>query len=772
MKTWMRARTRWLLGLALIAALVAGGLGWASSAALQLEQDHYAGQAQADHAERLRVLQRERDQRQQSRQREHDQLVQSRLREQAQQEAQAQEAYTIRLRLAMWKLDSRIARVLAREDARPYQHYNPVYTPSVALTPGGLRCDDGAVLEPSPLLSMDLPDWMLLHFQTAAETGWGSPQVLPVDYQKLLTRNRVVISNVTRQRIQLLAEMSTTDTTAILVQGIEQQELQFSVANNEALSNVGNALNPGQLANAQVGNGQGGALARGPEQQPPQPQPQQGQQGKTQPTQQKDLSQFQATYGQDYPNRLQQRNSIYNERFKGNFYLDEDANVWAANTNMKTWAVTGGKRFGTANPVLVSVSPMVPLWLTTAADQERLVVARLVRISSRAEELLALVAACPPGARPTAMAGLGLHEALRLKAGQPRLVCQGIVLDWPHLEQLLTAEVRDLFPKAKVLPMRADPPTHPERTMTALPVELDPGETPAAPEAEPLPEGPAPEAEPADPVADDPPQLGWTPLRVGLGLAWAAALVALTAVGLGGWSLLELSERRIRFVSAVTHELRTPLTTLRLYLDMLTGGLVRSEEQRDQYLQTLHGEAERLNRLVGNVLDFSRLENQRPRLELAPVRLGDLLGQLTTTWHTRCADTEKVLEVENALGDDRTLVTDVHLVRQIVGNLIDNACKYSRGAADPHLWLRVRPGGAGRVRVEVEDRGPGVKAAERNAIFRPFCRGHDSDVVAGGVGLGLALAQRWAGLLGGTLALEAPAGGVGACFVLELPVST
>src|SRR5438552_1683092 len=134
-------------------------------------------------------------------------------------------------------------------------------------------------------------------------------------------------------------------------------------------------------------------------------------------------------------------------------------------------------------------------------------------------------------------------------------------------------------------------PCHSERTMSVLPLQLDPG--------------------PAAFAAVD---AGWTPLRMGLILAWVAAVIALTAVALVGWSLIDLSERRIRFVSAVTHELRTPLTTLRLYLDMLTGGLVQSEEQRDQYLHTLHAEAERLNRLVGNVLDFSRLENQRPRL--------------------------------------------------------------------------------------------------------------------------------------------------------------
>src|SRR5207247_9366091 len=92
-----------------------------------------------------------------------------------------------------------------------------------------------------------------------------------------------------------------------------------------------------------------------------------------------------------------------------------------------------------------------------------------------------------------------------------------------------------------------------------------------------------------------------------------------------GFSLIDLSERRIRFVSAVTHELRTPLTTLRLYLDMLTGGLVTEQKQREEYLHTLHQETERLNRLVGNVLGFSRLENQRPRLEEQPAAPGELL---------------------------------------------------------------------------------------------------------------------------------------------------
>src|SRR5262249_49192528 len=194
----------------------------------------------------------------------------------------------------------------------------------------------------------------------------------------------------------------------------------------------------------------------------------------------------------------------------------------------------------------------------------------------------------------------------------------------------------------------------------------------------------------------------------------------LTAVGLGGWTLLNLSERRIRFVSAVTHELRTPLTTLRLYLDMLASGLVREEQQKAEYIQTLNAEADRLNRLVGNVLDFSRLENQRPRLEKTSIVVADLLAQVQATWQGRCQNADKELVIANETGDGATLFTDVNLVSQVLGNLIDNACKYSRGAKDPRVWLRARTGGPNQLWLEVEDCGAGVAPRERRSTCRPL----------------------------------------------------
>ena len=109
-------------------------------------------------------------------------------------------------------------------------------------------------------------------------------------------------------------------------------------------------------------------------------------------------------------------------------------------------------------------------------------------------------------------------------------------------------------------------------------------------------------------------------------------------------------------------------------------------------------------------------------------------------------------------------------MQQVLGNLIDNACKYSRGAEDPRIWLRASREAHDRLSFEVEDRGPGVPAGERRSIFRPFRRGRLADVTAGGVGLGLALAGAGRSLLGGKLSLFACPEKIGACFRFELPL--
>ena len=97
------------------------------------------------------------------------------------------------------------------------------------------------------------------------------------------------------------------------------------------------------------------------------------------------------------------------------------------------------------------------------------------------------------------------------------------------------------------------------------------------------------------------------------------------------------------------------------------------------------------------------------------------------------------------------VTTDAAMVQQIVGNLIDNARKYTRDAADKRIWVWAKPGPATRRRAR--GRGPrrrACRSSERKSIFKPFRRGEQADSKAGGAGLGLALAKSWAEVLGGT----------------------
>ncbi|MBN9119512.1 MAG: hypothetical protein J0I06_10200, partial [Planctomycetes bacterium] len=292
--------------------------------------------------------------------------------------------------------------------------------------------------------------------------------------------------------------------------------------------------------------------------------------------------------------------------------------------------------FNFAGPPAVSIhlGSMRPQWITASDGTETLVLVRAAKLDDKT-------------------------------------VYQGVILDWAKLEQVLKEEVRDLFPDAKLLPVKDASNVSPDRAMTALPVQLDPGHAPA------------------------PPPPGWTPLRIGLVLAWAAALVAFAAVGFSGWSLIDLAERRIRFVSAVTHELRTPLTSLRLYLDLLMSGMIHDEAKRQEYLNTLATESDRLHRLIDNVLDFARLEKRAKNGDMKPLRVGELVDQLRATWTDRVAADGKELVVISTLSADLEVSTDAAMVHQIVGNLIDNARKYTRDAEDRRIWLLAKPDGAG-----------------------------------------------------------------------------
>jgi signal transduction histidine kinase len=316
----------------------------------------------------------------------------------------------------------------------------------------------------------------------------------------------------------------------------------------------------------------------------------------------------------------------------------------------------------------------------------------------------------------------------RVRRGDARLL-QGTWLDWPALRSSLLAQVAAVAPASGLEPVGERDGADPGRRLALLPARLVPG--------------PMLETEPQD----------WTPVRLSLAAAWVAALLGLVGVGALLKGAVALSQRRADFVSAVTHELRTPLTTFRLYTGMLREGIVPAGEQ-PSYLATLESEADRLGRLVENVLTFSRLERRAAATRIESLPLADLLERIVPRLAGRAAQAGLTLrmEISPELSARRVLV-DAASVEQILLNLVDNACKYAPNPAQPALSLSAASRGR-RVILRLRDHGPGIEPRERRRIFRSFHRSAARAAgSAPGVGLGLALSRRLARQMGGDLRL-------------------
>lgn len=211
---------------------------------------------------------------------------------------------------------------------------------------------------------------------------------------------------------------------------------------------------------------------------------------------------------------------------------------------------------------------------------------------------------------------------------------------------------------------------------------------------------------------------------------------------------------------AVSHDLRSPLMAILTSASTLASpDLALDESDRIDLLATVLGEAHRLDRLVGNLLDLSRLEAGAAAPETGMVAIDDLVVEALEDLGVDAS------RVEVFLPDDPPVVRiDVHQVHRVLANLIDNALKYS--PESERVSVRVAESSS-EVFVRVSDRGPGVPAEESERIFSAFQRGSGTGRVRG-AGLGLAIARGFAELNGGRILVESHEGH-GATFVLALP---
>jgi signal transduction histidine kinase len=219
----------------------------------------------------------------------------------------------------------------------------------------------------------------------------------------------------------------------------------------------------------------------------------------------------------------------------------------------------------------------------------------------------------------------------------------------------------------------------------------------------------------------------------------------------------DMEEQRRQFIGAIAHDLRTPLFTLRAYLDGLSEGLAVSPEKTSQYLQACRTSANALDQLVTDLFSYAKMEylGQQPCRET--VDLGVLLRTAAQAHQPR-AEAKQITLAVTAPAAPCAIAADEYLLGRAIGNLIDNALRYTpeRGRIELHCART-----DSEAVFTVTDTGPGIAPADLPHLFTPLYRGEGSrNRATGGTGLGLTIAHRI--LLGhdGTLTAEnvTPAG--------------
>ncbi len=230
-------------------------------------------------------------------------------------------------------------------------------------------------------------------------------------------------------------------------------------------------------------------------------------------------------------------------------------------------------------------------------------------------------------------------------------------------------------------------------------------------------------------------------------IGWLAAVLALVLCGgtllmyrLGARQLA-LARQQQEFIAAVSHELKTPLTSIRMYGEMLREGWA-PEGKRQAYYSFIHDEAERLTRLINNVLNLARMTRNELHVELRGVTVAQLVDLLHSKLGSVVSHAGRRYELNIEAGlTERMVMVDLDCFTQVFLNLIDNALKFTSG--EQALQINVRRDAERGIEFAVRDFGPGIPKDQLERIFALFYRGENALTRAtAGTGIGLALVKR------------------------------
>jgi PAS domain S-box-containing protein len=230
--------------------------------------------------------------------------------------------------------------------------------------------------------------------------------------------------------------------------------------------------------------------------------------------------------------------------------------------------------------------------------------------------------------------------------------------------------------------------------------------------------------------------------------------------------LQELDQLKSRFVSNVSHELRTPLAVIKLYATLARKG---RPEKQVHYLQTIEQETHRLETMVENILDLTRMDRQSLRVSPELVEPDEIIGQVLLVYAETAAKQE--IELQNRVtGDLPPLWADKNHLIQMLTNLVDNALKYTpRGG---RVWVACRKIASGKsktLEIAVGDSGIGIPEDEQGRVFERFYRGSNNTSGTTGTGLGLAIVEELMLQHKGKVTVKSRPG-EGSIFALQFPL--
>ena len=241
-------------------------------------------------------------------------------------------------------------------------------------------------------------------------------------------------------------------------------------------------------------------------------------------------------------------------------------------------------------------------------------------------------------------------------------------------------------------------------------------------------------------------------LNIMIAILVVIILMGLFAIYKSAGAVLDLSERRSKFVSSVTHELKTPLTNMRMYIEMLEQGMARDPEREQDYFNILGSESARLSRLIDNVLELSKLEKKQRHINLREGDFDDVIQEVTVVMQEKLRQEGFAFIAENSGAKPFKYDPDVMVL--ILINLMENSIKFGKAAPVKKITLAVRHEDD-CVTIHVSDTGPGIPRHALKKIFDDFYRVESPLTrTTGGTGIGLSLVKKFVTLMGGEVRAE------------------